>query len=57
MPKKRGRPRLLCEYRKEANGYVSGCGIRAAYNKMWHWCPYCGKVLIVITRKANEEEE
>ena len=57
MPKKRGRPRLLCEYRKEVNGYVSGCGMRAAYNKRWQWCPYCGKVIIVITRKANEEEE
>ena len=45
-----------CEYVKEKNGYVSGCGYRAAWNKHWIVCPYCAKPIHVISRKANEEE-
>lgn len=36
-------PKRLCEYTKDAHGYYSECGYRAAFNKFWHFCPYCGK--------------
>ena len=43
-----------CEYLKTQNGFTSGCGIRAAYNKRWIYCPYCGKRLMIINRKSSE---
>lgn len=46
-----------CEYFKTKNGYVSGCGFVAAYNKYWRICPYCGKKIIVINIKYNESSE
>lgn len=36
-------PKRACEYRKDKYGYYSECGYRAAFNKFWHFCPYCGK--------------
>lgn len=43
-----------CEYFRTKNGYVSGCGFVAAYNKYWKICPYCGKKIIVINIKYHE---
>ena len=45
-----------CQYIKDKNGYVSGCGYRAAWNKHWMVCPYCAKPIHIINKKANEEE-
>lgn len=45
---------VKCEYLKTSNGYVSGCGIRAAYNKFWNYCPYCGRQLMIINKKSTE---
>lgn len=35
--------RFHCEYSKQEHGYISGCGKRAAYNRFWKVCPYCGR--------------
>lgn len=40
-----------CQYYKTKNGYRSGCGFTAAYNRFWKYCPYCGKRIIVINQK------
>ena len=45
-----------CAYIKYSYGYVSGCGKRAAYNKYWKWCPYCGKPLINLSRETSDKE-
>ena len=45
-----------CTYVKHSYGYVSGCGYRAAYNKFWKWCPYCGKTIVNISREASDKE-
>ena len=35
-----------CAYKRNCHGYIAGCnGYRAAYNKYWTTCPYCGKPL------------
>lgn len=48
-------PKLCCEYTKNKHGFISGCGMRAAYNKHWHYCPYCGKpIAILFNAKENE---
>jgi len=54
-PKGRKTPQFHCEYFKEQHGYVTGCGYRAAYNKHWWVCPYCGRLIHVMNRKAEEE--
>ena len=48
-------PKLCCEYTKNKHGFISGCGMRAAYNKHWRYCPYCGKPIAkLINTKENE---
>lgn len=32
----------FCEYIKNKQGVISGCGFRVAYNKTWKFCPICG---------------
>ena len=46
---------LDCKYWKRKDGYVSGCGCRVAYNKFWHICPICGKVIVVVNQRALDE--
>ena len=46
----------VCEYFKNQNGYVSGCGYVAAYNKYWKFCPYCGNSIIIVNRKYNAKK-
>lgn len=40
-----------CTYIHNIHGYVSGCGIRAAYNRYWKYCPFCGKAIVIIEKK------
>lgn len=48
-------PKLCCEYTKNKHGFITGCGMRAAFNKHWHYCPYCGKPIArLINTKENE---
>ena len=54
-PKHLRNTKLNCEYFKEKNGYISGCGFRAAWNRFWIVCPYCAKPIHIINRKAEEE--
>lgn len=54
-PKHLRNTKLNCEYFKEKNGYISGCGFRAAWNRFWIVCPYCAKSIHIINRKAEEE--
>lgn len=35
-----------CEYTRTKEGWESGCGYRVAYNKLWHYCPHCGRGII-----------
>lgn len=46
-----------CLYYKTSYGYESGCGYRAAYNKFWHWCPYCRRPIVVLNEQALEDVE
>lgn len=43
-----------CEYFRTKNGFTSGCGFVAAYNRFWRICPYCGKKIIVLNTKYHE---
>ena len=40
----------LCCYNKGSHGWVSGCGMRAAYNKHWKYCPYCGRGIANLSK-------
>ena len=51
---KKTKSNVGCEYFKTKHGYTSGCGYVAAYNKFWHYCPYCGKPIITFSKKYYE---
>lgn len=44
-----------CKYWRKKDGYVSGCGCRVTYNKFWHTCPICGKVIVVVNQSALDD--
>lgn len=55
MKKPKTMPKTCCEYTKNKHGFISSCGMRAAFNKHWHYCPYCGKPIArLINTKENE---
>lgn len=51
---KPARPKISCEYTKDKFGFYSECGYRAAYNKHWHYCPYCGKPITKLFHIGSE---
>lgn len=55
MPRKKPKPKQCCEYIKPKHGYVSGCGMRAAYNSHWKYCPYCGKPIAILINVKDFE--
>lgn len=56
MPKIKPMPKICCEYLKNKHGYISGCGMRAAYNKHWNYCPYCGKPIAILFNSKEIEK-
>lgn len=45
---------LSCEYIRKKHHFVSGCGMVTTYNKFWRYCPFCGKPIITMNIKYNE---
>jgi hypothetical protein len=45
-----------CVYLQEQHNYVSGCGFRAAYNKFWRICPYCGRHIVCLNQSMREKD-
>lgn len=52
--KKRSFHKSVCEYKKDKHNIISGCGIRANYNRSWKFCPYCGKRIINLSGSDKE---
>lgn len=46
-----------CVYTNGKDGYISGCGFRAAYNKFWKVCPYCTKPIHLLINGVNYDED
>ena len=46
-----------CYYRQDRNGYISGCDYRAAFNRHWKWCPYCGKRISRMLCEFEDENK
>lgn len=56
MQKNKPMPKQCCEYFKNKHGYITGCGMRAAYNKHWNYCPYCGKPIAILCNSKEIEK-
>lgn len=52
---KRHKYQIYCLYIKNKHNYVSGCGLRAPYNKHWKYCPYCGRPINKIWNIKEDE--
>ena len=46
-----------CEYIKNKHGYISGCGVRVAWNKTWRFCPICGRTICKMGWKEGDEDD
>lgn len=47
-----------CEWFKKGFRYITSCGYMSnGINEDWNYCPYCGRRLIDMDRKADEEPE
>lgn len=56
MPVKRY-SKSTCIYLKNKHGVISGCGMRAAYNKHWNYCPYCGNPIVALFNTKDIENQ
>lgn len=44
----------FCNYKKGQFGYISECGIRANWNRMWKYCPFCGRRIHMVNTQHTE---
>lgn len=42
-----------CIYQRATHNWVTQCGMRAAYNRFWIYCPYCGKRILNLARASE----